>query len=73
MLVTFIVCSYEYIRITRVSVTWNVRSLYRAGRLVTITKEISKYKIDLVGVPGGQPITVAARSEARTDFAYSSR
>jgi hypothetical protein len=29
--------------------TWNVRSLYRAGSLVTIPKELSKYKLDLVG------------------------
>jgi exonuclease III len=30
--------------------TWNVRSLYRAGSLVTISKELSKYRLDLVGV-----------------------
>jgi hypothetical protein len=30
--------------------TWNVRSVYRAGSLVTGAKEISKYKLDLVGV-----------------------
>jgi hypothetical protein len=29
---------------------WNVRSLYRAGSLVIISKELSKYKLDLVGV-----------------------
>jgi hypothetical protein len=29
---------------------WNVRSLYGAGSLMTTAKEISKYKIDLVGV-----------------------
>jgi hypothetical protein len=29
---------------------WNVRSLYRAGSLVTVSKELSKYKIELVGV-----------------------
>jgi hypothetical protein len=29
---------------------WNVRSLYRAGSLVTISKELSNYKLDLVGV-----------------------
>jgi hypothetical protein len=29
---------------------WNVRSLYRAGWLMTVAKEISKYKLDLVGV-----------------------
>jgi exonuclease III len=30
--------------------TWNVSSLYRAGSLVTVSKELSKYKLDLVGV-----------------------
>jgi hypothetical protein len=30
--------------------TWNVRSLYRARSLVTVSKERSKYKIDLLGV-----------------------
>jgi exonuclease III len=30
--------------------TWNVRSLYRAGSLRTVAEEISKYKLDLVGI-----------------------
>jgi hypothetical protein len=30
--------------------TWNVRTLYRAGSLVTVSKELSKYRLDLVGV-----------------------
>jgi hypothetical protein len=30
--------------------TWNVISLYRTGSLMTIVKEISKHKLDLVGV-----------------------
>jgi hypothetical protein len=29
---------------------WNVRSMYRAGSLRTVTEEVSKYKLDLVGV-----------------------
>jgi hypothetical protein len=30
---------------------WNhVRSLYRAGCLVTVSRELSKYKLDLAGV-----------------------
>jgi hypothetical protein len=29
---------------------WNVRSLYRAGSLMKVAKEISKYKFDLEGV-----------------------
>jgi hypothetical protein len=30
--------------------TWNVRSMYRAGSLRTLAEEVSKYKLDLVGV-----------------------
>jgi hypothetical protein len=29
---------------------WNVRSLHRAGFLMTVSRELSKYKLDLVGV-----------------------
>jgi hypothetical protein len=29
---------------------WNVRRQYRAGSLMTVAKEISEYKLDLVGV-----------------------
>jgi hypothetical protein len=32
--------------------TRNVRSLYMAVLLVTVSKELSKYKLDLVGVQG---------------------
>ena len=30
--------------------TWNVRSLYRAGSLAAVTRELARYKLDLVGV-----------------------
>jgi hypothetical protein len=30
--------------------SWNERSLYRTGSLVTVVEEILKYKLDLVGV-----------------------
>jgi hypothetical protein len=30
--------------------TWNVRCLYRAGSFMTVPKELSKYRLDLVGV-----------------------
>jgi exonuclease III len=30
--------------------TWNVRSMYRTGSLRAVVEEISKYKLDLVGV-----------------------
>jgi hypothetical protein len=29
---------------------WNVSSLYRAGSLMTVLRELSKYKLDLAGV-----------------------
>jgi hypothetical protein len=32
--------------------SWNVRSLYRADSLVTVSKRLSTYKLDLVGVQG---------------------
>jgi hypothetical protein len=32
--------------------TWNVRSLYRAGSLMTVSRELARYKFDLVGVQG---------------------
>jgi hypothetical protein len=31
-------------------VTWNVRSMYRAGLLRTVAEDISKYKLHLMGV-----------------------
>jgi exonuclease III len=30
--------------------TWNVRSLYRAGSLMTVWRKLARYKLDLVGV-----------------------
>jgi hypothetical protein len=30
--------------------TWNVRSLYRAGSLKTVSRELARYKLNLVGV-----------------------
>jgi hypothetical protein len=29
---------------------WNVRNLCRTGLLTTVTKELLKYKLDLVGI-----------------------
>jgi exonuclease III len=30
--------------------TWNVRSLYRSGSLMTVARELARYELDLVGV-----------------------
>jgi exonuclease III len=29
---------------------WNVRSLYRVGSLMTVSRELSRYRLDLVGM-----------------------
>jgi hypothetical protein len=29
---------------------WNVRSLYRAGSLTAVARELARYKLDLVGM-----------------------
>jgi hypothetical protein len=29
---------------------WNVRSVYRASFLMTVSRELARYKLDLVGV-----------------------
>jgi hypothetical protein len=29
--------------------TWNVRNLYRAGFLMTVSRELSRYRLDVVG------------------------
>jgi hypothetical protein len=29
---------------------WNVRSLYRTGSLLTVSRELARYKLDLVAV-----------------------
>jgi exonuclease III len=45
--------------------TWNVRSCYKAGSLVIVSKKLSKYRLDLVGVQevrweggGTEPMTI---------------
>jgi hypothetical protein len=30
--------------------TWNIRSMYRAGSLLTVSNELTKYKLELVGM-----------------------
>jgi hypothetical protein len=30
--------------------TWNIRSLYRVGSLMTVSRKLSRYMLDLVGV-----------------------
>jgi hypothetical protein len=30
--------------------TWNIRSMYRMGSLMTVSRELSRYRLNLVGV-----------------------
>jgi exonuclease III len=30
--------------------TWNIRSLYRVGSIMTVSRELSRHRLDLVGV-----------------------
>jgi exonuclease III len=34
--------------------TWNIRSLYRVGSIITVSRELSRYRLDLVGVQKGR-------------------
>jgi hypothetical protein len=49
--------------------TWDVRSLYRADSLTSAQKELSKYKLDLVGVHKVRWEVVALNQQENT---YSS-
>jgi hypothetical protein len=48
--------------------TWNVRSLYRAGSLVTVSKELSKYRLDLVACRRSDGRAVAPNEQENTHF-----
>jgi hypothetical protein len=48
--------------------TWNVRNLYRAGSLITVAKEISKYKLDLVGYRRSDGTEAAPNQQANIRF-----
>jgi hypothetical protein len=37
-------------KLRKMDMRWYVRSLYKAGSLMTAEKELSKYKLDVVGV-----------------------
>jgi len=53
--------------------TWNVRCLYRSGSLTTVTRELARYKLDLVGV---QEVTWDKRGTVRAGdyiFIYGKR
>jgi hypothetical protein len=43
-------CLYIHFCFHAFSLLLNIRSLYRAGSLKTVARELGKYKLDLVGV-----------------------
>jgi hypothetical protein len=47
---------------------WNVRRFYRAGSLVRVSKELSEYRLELVGVQEVIWRTVAPNKQENTDF-----
>jgi len=50
--------------------TWNVRSLYRAGSLNAATREIGRYKLDVVGMQEVRWDKGGAVREGDYDFFY---
>jgi hypothetical protein len=48
--------------------TWNVRSMYRAGSLLTVSKELSKYKLDKLECRRSDGRAVALNLQENTHF-----
>jgi hypothetical protein len=48
--------------------TWNMRSLYRAGSLVRVSKELSNYKLGLVGCMRSDERALAPNQQENTHF-----
>jgi hypothetical protein len=48
--------------------TWNVRSLYRAGSLKTVSRELARYKLDLVECRRSDGRAVAPKLRENTHF-----
>jgi hypothetical protein len=48
--------------------TWTVRSLYKAGSLKTVSRELNKYKLDLVRVQEVRWEAVAPNLRENTHF-----
>jgi hypothetical protein len=47
---------------------WNIKRLCRAGSLVTVSKELSIYKLDIVGVQEVSWEAVAPNRQKNTHF-----
>jgi hypothetical protein len=50
-------------------VTRGTKSLYGAGSLVRVSKELSKYKLDIEGVQEVSGMAVAPNQQENTNFA----
>jgi hypothetical protein len=50
--------------------TWNVKRFYTAGSLVSVPKELSKYRLDFVGVPEGRLEGGGTEPEREYTFLY---
>jgi hypothetical protein len=48
--------------------TWNVRSLYKAGSLMTTSRDLARYKLDPVGVQRSDGRAVAPNLRENTNF-----
>jgi hypothetical protein len=49
----------------------NIRSLYRAGSLMTVEKEISNYTLDLVGLRRSDGVEVTPNQQANIHFSVA--
>jgi len=52
---------------------WNVTSLYRSGSLITVARELARYKLDLVGVQEVYVGKNGARTKQGIIFSISKR
>jgi hypothetical protein len=51
--------------------TWNVRSLYRAGSLMTVSRELARYKLGLIlGLPSSKDILTNATIPIANCFSF---
>jgi exonuclease III len=48
--------------------TWNIRSLIRAGSLMTVLREISRNRLDLVGLQEVRCEAMAPHQQENTHF-----
>jgi hypothetical protein len=52
-------------------VKWNIRSLYRAGSLKTVSRELARYTLDLVGLQEVRLDRSGAEPDGEYTFIYA--